>query len=481
MATAADRLVLADDALVEALLHVNQLLDFAFHQPAHRDVGPLGDDLGDVLLVDLLLEHPLLLLQLGEPRLLFLDPALELGQLAVLQLGRLRVVAGALRQLDVQAHLLELLLQLAHVLDGFLLLLPVRLQPRLLFLEVGQLLLELGQPLARRLVLFLAQRLALDLELHDAAAHLVELRRHRVDLHAQLRRGLVHEVDRLVRQEPVGDVAMREHGRGDERRVLELHAVMNLVALAQAAQDRDRVLDGRLADHHRLEAALERRVLLDVLAVLVERRGADRVQLAAREHRLEHLRRVHRALGGAGADDRVQLVDEEDDQPFGVGDLLEHRLQALLELAAVLGAGDERAHVEREDLLVLQPFRHVAADDPLRESFDDGRLADAGLADEDRVVLRPARQHLDRAADFLVAADDRIELALARELGEVAAVPGERLVGRFRILRRDALVAAHLRQRRVQRVLRDASSLQQLRGRGAARLRWRARAAGARC
>ena len=54
-------------------------------------------------------------------------------------------------------------------------------------------------------------------------------------------------------------------------------------------------------------------VLLDVLAVLVERRRADRAQLAAREHRLEHVAGVHRALGRARADERVQLVDEQDD------------------------------------------------------------------------------------------------------------------------------------------------------------------------
>ena len=71
--------------------------------------------------------------------------------------------------------------------------------------------------------------------------------------------------------------------------------------------------DRRLADEHRREAPLERRVLLDVLAVLVERRRADAAQLAAREHRLEQVRRVDRALGRARADDRVQLVDEEDD------------------------------------------------------------------------------------------------------------------------------------------------------------------------
>ena len=72
-----------------------------------------------------------------------------------------------------------------------------------------------------------------------------------------------------------------------------------------------------LVDHHRLEPALEGRVLLDVLAVLVEGGRADHVQLAAGQHGLEHVARVHGALGRAGADDGVQLVDEEQDPPLG--------------------------------------------------------------------------------------------------------------------------------------------------------------------
>ncbi len=48
-----------------------------------------------------------------------------------------------------------------------------------------------------------------------------------------------------------------------------------------------------------------------VLAVLVERGRADHAQLAARQHRLEHVAGVHReSLAGARADDGVQLVDE---------------------------------------------------------------------------------------------------------------------------------------------------------------------------
>ena len=71
-------------------------------------------------------------------------------------------------------------------------------------------------------------------------------------------------------------------------------------------------------------------------------------------------------------------------------DLLDDLLEALLELAAVLGAGDQRADVERHEALVEQGLRHVAGDDALGQALDDGRLADAGLADQHRVVLGPA-------------------------------------------------------------------------------------------
>ena len=100
--------------------------------------------------------------------------------------------------------------------------------------------------------------------------------------------------------------------------------------------------------------------------------------------------------------------------------LVEHALQPLLELAAIFRAGDQRAHVEREQALVLDAVGHVAVGDAQRQALGDRGLADAGLADQHRIVLGPAGEHLDGAADFLVAADDRVELALARRLGEVA-------------------------------------------------------------
>ena len=109
--------------------------------------------------------------------------------------------------------------------------------------------------------------------------------------------------------------------------------------------------------------------------------------------------------------------------------------------------------------LLQQGLRHVAADDPLRQALGDGRLADAGLADQSRVVLRSAGQDLDDPLDLLLATDDRIELVQAGGLGQVDAelVEGRGLAGALgclgrsgrRRLRQDAddfvadLVQAH--------------------------------------
>ena len=89
----------------------------------------------------------------------------------------------------------------------------------------------------------------------------------------------------------------------------------------------------------------------------------------------------------------------------------------------------------------------VTVDDPLGQALDDRGLADARLPDQDRVVLGPAREHLDHPPDLVVAPDHRIELALGSCLGQIAAVALERLKLVLRILVRDVVAAPHLGQR----------------------------------
>ena len=230
--------------------------------------------------------------------------------------------------------------------------------------------------------------------------------------------------------------------------------MVELVFFLDAAQNRDRVLDRRLGDEHRLEAPCQSGILFHVLAVVVQRRRADAVQLAPGQGRLQQVRRVHRALGRAGANDGVHLVDEHDDFAIGRRDFGQHRLQAFLELTPELGPGDQRPQVERHQALSSKVFRHVAPHDAHRQPLDDGGLADARFADEDRVVLGAAGQNLNGPSDFLIAADNGIDLTVAGGVGQVAGVFFQRLVVVLgvAVIRGPAL--AELNDRLVQRLNR---------------------------
>ena len=188
---AADRLghggdgaLLADDPLVQLVLHVDELLGLLLGELVDRDAGPQAEHLGDGFLVDLVEQVDAVGAHLG-----------LLGGLLLEQ--RLLLVAQA-------SGLLEALL-----LDGGLLGL----------LHFDELLLDLAQ-----------------------------IGRGRHPLQAQAAAGLVDEVDRLVGQEAVGDVAVGHVRRGDERLVGDRDPVVALVLVAQALQDLDRVGQRRLVD-----------------------------------------------------------------------------------------------------------------------------------------------------------------------------------------------------------------------------------------
>ena len=67
---------------------------------------------------------------------------------------------------------------------------------------------------------------------------------------------------------------------------------------------------------------------------------------------------------------------------------LEYRFQSLLEIAAILGAGEQGAHVQRVNIGFAEDFRHIAFDHLARQALGDGGLADTGFADQQRLFLR---------------------------------------------------------------------------------------------
>ncbi len=126
----------------------------------------------------------------------------------------------------------------------------------------------------------------------------------------------------------------------------------------------------------------------------------------------------------------MNFIDEKHGAFLGL-QLVQHRLQPLLEVAAIAGAGQQRAHVERPDRGIFQHFWNFALHDFAGQAFCDGGFADAGIAHIERVVLGPAAENLDRALHFAFAADQRVDFAGRRLVVQIDAIGFERTTRLF--------------------------------------------------
>jgi len=115
----------------------------------------------------------------------------------------------------------------------------------------------------------------------------------------------------------------------------------------------------------------------------------------------------------AGADQRLRLIDEQDDRLGGGLHFLDHLLQPVLEFTLHAGAGLQQADVQCVQADIAQRWGHIAGDDAQAKPSTTAVLPTPASPVEDRVVLPPPHQHIDDLADFLVAADDGIDLAFA--------------------------------------------------------------------
>ena len=98
--------------------------------------------------------------------------------------------------------------------------------------------------------------------------------------------GFVQQVDGLIRQKTVGDVALAQ---GDHRRKHlggHLHMMVLLVVALDAVHHGKGVGYAGLFHPHRLETAFQRLIFFNVLAVLGKGGGTDDLNFAAREGRL---------------------------------------------------------------------------------------------------------------------------------------------------------------------------------------------------
>ena len=81
-----------------------------------------------------------------------------------------------------------------------------------------------------------------------------------------------------------------------------------------------------------------------MLAIFIESRRANHVQLAARQRRLEDIGRIHRTFRGASANQQVQFINKKNNITlfFHFSNYL---FQPILEFATIFSTGNHRRHI----------------------------------------------------------------------------------------------------------------------------------------
>ena len=199
---------------------------------------------------------------------------------------------------------------------------------------------------------------------------------------------------------------------------------MGLVAGEHPAEDLHRLRHRGLPHHHRGEAPLQRRVGLEEATELLVGGGPDAGKLTPGQRALEFVGRILGTLpGGPGADQGVDLVEEEHHPSRGAPHLLLEAVEPLGERPAEGRAGEEvRGRQLDHDAPPQLPRR---GEQPLGDAFHDGGLADARLTHQAGVVGPALPQDVQHLVHLPGPSHHRIQTALMGEGGEVATQLGE--------------------------------------------------------
>ena len=239
--------------------------------------------------------------------------------------------------------------------------------------------------------------------------------------------------------------------------------MVRFVLFLQAAENGDRVFHARFINEHFLETTFKRRILFNILTIFVQSRRTDDVQFTAGKSRLQHIARIHRALGFTRAHHRMNFIDEENDAALGLRHFLQKFLQTFLKFTAVLGARDQARHIKRQHGLAAQRIRHFVVDDTLSQALDDGRLAHTGFTDQHGVILGAALQNLHRAANLIIAPDHGIQFSETGAFRQVHRVLFDGFASAFTFCIRHFFAAPNRRNRRFEEFLRNAGGGNQTR------------------
>ena len=219
------------------------------------------------------------------------------------------------------------------------------------------------------------------------------------------RAGFIHHINGFVGQKALVDIARRQFRRCFQRRLRVAHFVKAFKHGLEAAQNLHRFGHAGLGNVDFLKTAAQRVVFVENGAVFIISSGTDAAQLPLGQRRLEQIGSIHGAARHAArADNGVDFVHKQH-RIRNSGQLLQHRFHTRFEIAAVFGARQQCAHVERKHRRAFQSVRHLAVDNLMCQALGQRGFAHTGFAHQQRIIFAAAAQHLHQPLHFVLAAD----------------------------------------------------------------------------
>ena len=242
-----------------------------------------------------------------------------------------------------------------------------------------------------------------------------------------IRAGLIQQVDGLIRQETIGDIALRQHHTlmGNLRRngdTVELS-----IGLGQTLHNLACLGDGGFCNSDRLEAALQGGILFNIFPIFRKCRSADNLYFSPGKGGFQDICRVHAALCIAGTHQIMNLINHQNDIA-ALLDLTDQALHAALKLTTELGTSHQSRQIQQKNLLVPELIGNISGGDSLGKTLRNGSFANARLADQTGVVFLAAVENLDDALGLHIPTNDSIQLSFFGSAGEIHAVAVQKLV-----------------------------------------------------
>ena len=230
-----DAFVLTDHPHLESFIHMNEFLHIAFHHASQWNTCPVGNHFRHVFSVHFFLEHLIVLLSFFQFFLFVLKLLIQCHQLAVTDFCGAGEITFALGINFFGFQCFHLTLDLLNFFNDIFFRRPVHLHLIHAGFRFGQFLFNLFTSFFCGFIRFLFQGLLLNFQLDDLPLNSIYFTRHAVELNTQSRRGFINQVHRLVRQKPVGNIAVRKRCGSNDGRILDSHTMMHFITLLEAA------------------------------------------------------------------------------------------------------------------------------------------------------------------------------------------------------------------------------------------------------